>query len=334
MVAKAKRKSFVIDPKLADGLTQTVNSAKSYASEMRYEAVPLSKIEVDPENPRDLALGFSDLPQGPEKTDPLYGQKKEEMKSLESLAHSITQEGVLNAVIVFKHNDKYRLIAGERRCLASLIAGKEFINAKILDQRPDKLKKSVIQWVENIERADLSLWEKLNNLKSVINFYEQEHGVSLNSTSLSDFLGCSRVQASFYLAVMAGSENVMSSIQRGELNSLERAAYIARLESDESRDLALNLSKNVNSLKELKELVSKSDTAQNDKTKRNKKGRKVSKVNLGQTKATKVVETLISLFTEKETGTKYKDQFQQFDLSNPSDASAAFGKLVKILEKL
>ncbi len=334
MTAKAKRKSFAINQSLADGLSQTIHSANSYASEMRYEAVPLSKIEVDPENPRDLALGFSDLPQGPEKTDPLYGQKKEEMKSLASLAHSITQEGVLNAVIVFKHNDKYRLIAGERRCLASLIAGKEFINAKILDQRPDKLKKTVIQWIENIERADLSLWEKLNNLKSVMGFYEEEKGEKLNSTSLSEFLGCSRVQANYYLAAMAGDENVQDAIQKGTLNSLERAAYIARIESDETRELALKLSETVTNFKELKELIAKNDNFEKAQPKKSKQGRKPSKVNLGQTKATKVVETIIQLFTEKEVGSKYKEQFQQYDLKNPSDASAAFGRLIKILETL
>ena len=88
--------------------------------------------------------------------------------------------------MVYKHGEKYRLIAGERRTLASILAGKADIQAKILDARPDELKISLLQWIENIERKDLSLWERLNNLEKIVHAYAESKNIPPNQVSITE----------------------------------------------------------------------------------------------------------------------------------------------------
>ena len=57
----AKKKVFQISNALTEGLEETVSAAHNYSGELRVEAISLKKIEMDPENPRDLILTFDDL---------------------------------------------------------------------------------------------------------------------------------------------------------------------------------------------------------------------------------------------------------------------------------
>ena len=190
----AKKKTFAISSSLVQALGETVSAAKHYSGELNIDVVPLRKIELDPENPRDLALTFLDLYGDLYKDDSEYTRKKKEKETLQTLANSIKEQGVLNPIIVYKFGDKYRLITGERRTLASIICGKEDIQARILEGRPSQLTLGVLQWIENIEREDLSLWERLRNLEKITTAANEESKGSLNeitASNLSRIINCS-----------------------------------------------------------------------------------------------------------------------------------------------
>ena len=63
------KKSFKIRGGLAEALDDTVTTAKNNAGELHIEIIPLRKIALDPDNPRDLALSFQDLYEGLAKDD-------------------------------------------------------------------------------------------------------------------------------------------------------------------------------------------------------------------------------------------------------------------------
>ena len=69
------KKSFKIKGNLAEALDDTVNSAKNNAGELHIEIIPLRKIELDPDNPRDLALSFDDLYTGLSNNTNLFERK-------------------------------------------------------------------------------------------------------------------------------------------------------------------------------------------------------------------------------------------------------------------
>ena len=78
-------------------------------------------------------------------------------EALEALASSIKEHGVLQPIVVTKEEDKYKIVAGERRWRASKIAGLEKIPAivRTLDAQ-NRLELSII---ENAQREDLNAIE-------------------------------------------------------------------------------------------------------------------------------------------------------------------------------
>ncbi|HLZ47196.1 MAG TPA: ParB/RepB/Spo0J family partition protein [Candidatus Limnocylindria bacterium] len=75
-------------------------------------------------------------------------------ETLQELAASIREHGVLQPILVRPAGDEYQIIAGERRWRASKLAGKETIPAII--ERFDDATALEIALIENLQREDLS----------------------------------------------------------------------------------------------------------------------------------------------------------------------------------
>ena len=120
----AKKKVFSIGSSLSDGLEQTIVAAHNYSSALRIDIIPITKIDIDPDNPRTLTITASDIINGLSAEDPLYTKKLEDLESLQTLSKSIDEQGIINPILVYEKNGLYRLIAGERRTLASMVAKK------------------------------------------------------------------------------------------------------------------------------------------------------------------------------------------------------------------
>jgi ParB family chromosome partitioning protein len=75
-----------------------------------------------------------------------------------SLADSLRQHGMLQPVIVRQVNDRYQLIAGERRLRASIEAQLHEIPARVFDL--DDQRVAELAMVENLQREDLNAIEK------------------------------------------------------------------------------------------------------------------------------------------------------------------------------
>ncbi len=74
-------------------------------------------------------------------------------ETLKSLADSIKEKGVLQPILVKKLGDEYKIVAGERRFLASQEAGLEEIPACILGDNDNEKE---IQLIENTQRENLN----------------------------------------------------------------------------------------------------------------------------------------------------------------------------------
>lgn len=87
--------------------------------------------------------------------------------ALEALATSIKEHGVLQPIVVTKEEEKYKIVAGERRWRAAKIAGLEKIPAIIrtLDSQ-NRLELSII---ENAQREDLNAIELATAYAKLIN---------------------------------------------------------------------------------------------------------------------------------------------------------------------
>lgn len=96
-------------------------------------------------------------------------------ESLEELAGSLTEHGLLEPVIVREVEGKFFLVAGFRRCAAAELLGWTSISASVIDA--GHLDASIVSLVENVHRQDLKPSEEglaLENLKILTGWTDAE----------------------------------------------------------------------------------------------------------------------------------------------------------------
>lgn len=334
----AKKKVFQISDALTEGLEETITAAHRYSGELRIDVIPLKKIEVDPENPRDLLLGFQDIQQGLSETDPNYLRKSHELESLHSLANSICDQGIINPIVVYKFGEKYRLVAGERRTLASFIAGKTDIQAKILENKPSELKVSLLQWIENVERSDLTLWERLRNLQKVVHLYAVKNKMGVEDvtvTMLSNLIGCSKPHAMNYKAVLMADMTIKQLIQENKIKNLEKAALLASFEIPAVRQQAIEACLQGAPLKKLKLMMKqhKVNPALANVTKKvETRGRHASAVYFA-TKNIQVAQLIFNAISSHPELAYSVGNFPTINWRDYKSINHSFRELVKRLEK-
>ena len=92
--------------------------------------------------------------------DPKMDQPRRtfDSESLAGLADSISANGVLQPILVRKTDDRYEIIAGERRFRASKLAGLTEIPVIVLEA--DDLAAAKFALIENLQREDLNPYEE------------------------------------------------------------------------------------------------------------------------------------------------------------------------------
>lgn len=332
----SKRKRFGVSQALTRGLSETINVVENNAGVFRNVVLPLSRIELDPDNPRKLAINLIDIQQGLDRNDPFYSRKADELERLKELAHTIESSGVINPIVVYKRGELYRVVAGERRCLASILANKPEIEARVFNEKPRGFELKLIQWIENTAREDLTLEERIDNIREILREYQNQHGkTSVTATLLKTITGLSLPQATYYLAVMDAPEDVQKMIEEGQLRSLDKAAVIAGITSSELRYEALKACANGCSLKDLRNMISRDkQQIKNEMIRQlsSKRGRAVTRINMGYTLKTDVVQAIVNSVLNQMEFKKYHDIFSKVDWSHLDQASRAFRKLIDILE--
>ena len=85
---------------------------------------------------------------------------------LEELAQSIAENGLIQPIVVRKHNDHYEIIAGERRFRACNLLGLKEITCIVEDA--NDYKSAQMALIENIQRANLSSIEEAKAYKKIL----------------------------------------------------------------------------------------------------------------------------------------------------------------------
>ncbi len=101
--------------------------------------------------------------------NPYQPRKNFDDEALVSLSHSIISHGLLQPIVVVKSQDRYIIIAGERRYRASKLAGLKSIKAIVADIEIDKFRELAL--IENIQREDLNPIELAKSYKELIDQY-------------------------------------------------------------------------------------------------------------------------------------------------------------------
>ena len=140
-------------------------------------------------------------------------RKNFDKENLEELSNSIKERGVIQPIIVRKsgdHNNKYEIIAGERRWLAAQNAGLNEVPVVITEA--NDLKSLEFAIVENVQRHDLNSIEEANGYKRLIDDFGYDH------EKVAKFIGKSRSHISNCLRLLTLPKEVIDLIEKNSLS--------------------------------------------------------------------------------------------------------------------
>ena len=143
----------------------------------------------------------------------LQPRKNFDKESLEDLANSIKERGLIQPIIVRKSDDnenKYEIIAGERRWLASQNAGLHEVPVVITEA--SDLKSLEFAIVENVQRQDLNAIEEANGYQRLIDDFGYDH------EKVAKFIGKSRSHISNCLRLLTLPKEVIHLIEKNSLS--------------------------------------------------------------------------------------------------------------------
>ena len=230
-----KKNKAIKNSGLGSGLSSLLGSElekKSILSEEnvteKYKMIPIEFIEPGPWQPR----------------------KSFDKNELESLSKSITNQGIIQPIILKTREDKknhYYLIAGERRWRACQIAKIHEIPSIIKDDI-DNAKIAELSLVENIQRSELNPIEEAEGYQSLIKKY------NYTQDQISKSVGKSRSYIANILRLQSLSDLAKQFLIQEKLTVGQIRPLIGYKDSDHLLDL---INKNNLSSRQVEKLVKK-----------------------------------------------------------------------------
>ena len=158
------------------------------------------------------------------RSNPYQPRKTFDSETLNELAKSIEQYGVVQPIIVKKSIKGYELVAGERRTKAAKIAGLKKIPAIIKDFDDQEMME--IALIENIQREDLNPIDEASSISNIIKLkgYTQEE--------LAKKFGKSRSYITNSLGLLRLPDDTKKYVEDNKL-SMSHARALSKLDDTE-----------------------------------------------------------------------------------------------------
>lgn len=169
-------------------------------------------------------------------------------QSLEDLASSIRTQGIIQPLIVRPIDDKFEIIAGERRWRAAQLAGLNEVPVIVRDI-PDEAA-IAIALIENIQRENLNPIEEAIALQRLIDEFGMTH------QQAADAVGKNRTTISNLLRLLALPEEVKIMLERGQLEMGHARTLITLPETVQLETATLIVAQEL-SVRETEDLVRK-----------------------------------------------------------------------------
>ncbi len=138
-------------------------------------------------------------------------RKNFDATALKELADSIRVHGVIQPIIVIKQNERYVIVAGERRFRASKMVGLKTIPAVVKNYSPKEVKE--IALIENIQREDLNPIEVARGMNELLKIYGWTQDI------LAERLGKSRPAITNFIRLLSLTPEVLKMVEEGKLSA-------------------------------------------------------------------------------------------------------------------
>lgn len=246
----SKRKPLGLRPGIGIALREAVSTPTDGERRAYHSLVPLDQIQIDPNNHRQLEVEPSHLRRDLAENCPpdltlaehlaelqprdvvvdnvaLTPQMEEEIQGLLALASTIATAGVVQSLRAYRRGDMHVLVAGERRYLASILAGRPTVPVYVYPDPPSIDEIQLIQFIENKFRQDLSPRDELLALHKIVQTLQTLAGGEPPSLrEISSRLGVGKSQASRVRILGGMQDDVRQAIERGDIENIHVAVKI------------------------------------------------------------------------------------------------------------
>ena len=215
--------------------------------------------------------GYRELPIGAINVNPYQPRDVFDEEMLSNLTASIREVGVLQPILVrTKNEDKYELIAGERRWRAAKRAGLKKIPAIIRDV--EDLTSLEHALVENIHRQDLGPLEEAAAFQQLIDDF------GLSQEAVGQRVGKSRSAIANSLRLLHLPSSVQNYLLSGEITAGHARALLALTSRQEQDQLAQRIVREDLSVREVEKIVREGAPVQTGKKRKQSKSAAVLEV--------------------------------------------------------
>jgi ParB family chromosome partitioning protein len=194
-------------------------------------ATPLVEIELDhlsanPSQPR-------------EEFDP---------KSLDELAKSIAEKGLLQPVVVRSVKDGFQLVVGERRARAARLAGLKKIPAIVLDVKQER-EMLELALIENLQRENLNPIDEAKAYQHLIN------SCGLTQEAVAQEVNKDRASIANTLRLLKLAEEVQAMVRSGKLSAGHARALLSLDRTSDQISLARRIARGDLSVRAVERMV-------------------------------------------------------------------------------
>lgn len=173
-------------------------------------------------------------------------------ETLQELAQSIQQQGVLQPILLEEHEGRYRIVAGERRFRASKLVGLTEIPALVRNFTHEE--RLIVSLLENIQRENISAMEEAQAYKQLMEVAE------LSQQELADRLGKSRSAVANTLRLLNLPPEIQNAVAQGQLSAGHARTLLSIENLDEQKGIFHEVQNKKLSVRDLEQRVHKPTT--------------------------------------------------------------------------
>lgn len=230
---------------LGRGLDALMGDAQSQIADAsnKTDSSPLPK-EITADNNGTLWISPGLL-----QPNPKQPRKSFDEESLKELASSIAIHGVIEPVLIEEIDNKFFIVAGERRVRAAVIAGVEKIPVQI--RTYSDAKRLEVALIENIQRTDL------NPIEEAMAYNELMLLGDLTQEEVANQVGKARATVTNSMRLLKLPQGVQDEIIKGTITSGHAKVLLSLSDEQKILDVAHQIISDKLSVRATEQLVSK-----------------------------------------------------------------------------